>query len=134
MSDLMGSQAAIKEETILRINNLHTYFYTDIGVAKALNGISLDIPARKVMGVVGESGCGKSVTALACLRLLAKSAKIIKGDITLFRHIQKENGLSGIVDSVTLTDLDPKGQEIRKIRGEELAMIFQEPMTSLNPS
>ena len=134
MSDLTGSQTAVKEETILRINNLHIYFYTDIGVSKALNGVSFDIPARKVMGLVGESGCGKSVTALSCMRLLPKSAKILKGDITLFRHIQKENGMSGIVDAITLTDLDPMGQEIRKIRGEELAMIFQEPMTSLNPS
>jgi peptide/nickel transport system ATP-binding protein len=122
------SPIAIKEDTILRINNLHTYFYTDIGVSKALNGVSLDIPARKVMGVVGESGCGKSVTALSCMRLLPKSAKILKGDITFFKPV--ENG----IETVTLTDLNPMSPEIRKIRGEELAMIFQEPMTSLNPS
>ena len=84
MSQLTGSPIAVKADTILRINDLHTYFYTDIGVAKALNGVTLDVPARKVMGVVGESGCGKSVTALSCLRLLPKSAKIIKGDITFF--------------------------------------------------
>src|SRR5512145_3330123 len=117
MSPQPASPIAIKADTILRINNLHTYFYTDIGVAKALNGISLDIPARKVMGVVGESGCGKSVTALSCMRLLPKSAKILKGDITLFR--QAEKGL----ETVTLTDLNPMSQEIRNIRGEELAMI-----------
>jgi peptide/nickel transport system ATP-binding protein len=68
------------------------------------------------------------------MRLLPKSAKIMKGSITLFRHIQKGSGNSAIVDAVTLTNLDPKGQEIRNIRGAELAMIFQEPMTSLNPS
>ena len=90
--------------------------------------MTLDVPSRKVLGVVGESGCGKSVTALSCLRLLPKSAKILKGDITFFRP--KEKG----VESVVLTDLDPMGEEIRHIRGEELAMIFQEPMTSLNPS
>lgn len=128
MSQISGETTAVKADTVLRINNLHTYFYTDIGISKALNGVSLDIPARKVMGVVGESGCGKSVTALSCLRLLPKSAKIMKGDITLFRP--KESGLQ----TVTLTDLDPMGPEIRNIRGEELAMIFQEPMTSLNPS
>ncbi len=128
MSSQPASPTAIKSDTILRINNLHTYFFTDIGVAKALNGVSLDIPARKVMGVVGESGCGKSVTALSCLRLLPKSAKIMKGDITFFRPAEK--GLK----TVTLTDLNPMSQEIRNIRGEELAMIFQEPMTSLNPS
>jgi peptide/nickel transport system ATP-binding protein len=134
MSETKVPQTAVKEDTILRINNLHTYFYTDIGVSKALNGVSFDIPARKVMGLVGESGCGKSVTALSCMRLLPKSAKIIKGDITLFRNIEKANGISKIVDAITLTDLDPMSQEIRNIRGEELAMIFQEPMTSLNPS
>ena len=128
MSQLTGSPTAVKADTILRINNLHTYFYTDIGIAKALNGVTLDIPAGKVMGVVGESGCGKSVTALSCLRLLPKSAKIIQGEITFFRPV--DNGLK----TITLTNLDPMGQEIRKIRGEELAMIFQEPMTSLNPS
>jgi peptide/nickel transport system ATP-binding protein len=58
MSELTGSKTVTKEDTILRINNLHTYFYTDIGVSKALNGVTLDIPAGKVMGVVGESGCG----------------------------------------------------------------------------
>ena len=128
MSQLTGSPTAVKADTILRINNLHTYFYTDIGIAKALNGVTLDIPAGKVMGVVGESGCGKSVTALSCLRLLPKSAKIIQGEITFFRPV--DNGLK----TINLTNLDPMGQEIRQIRGEELAMIFQEPMTSLNPS
>ncbi|MGD0003131.1 MAG: ABC transporter ATP-binding protein [Anaerolineaceae bacterium] len=134
MGELMGSKTIVDVDTILRINNLYTYFYTDIGVSKALNGVSFDIPARKVMGVVGESGCGKSVTALSCLRLLPKNAKIIKGDITLFRQVQKGNGKSAIVDAVTITNLDPMSQEIRNIRGAELAMIFQEPMTSLNPS
>jgi len=134
MSDLTGSKIAVQEHTILRINNLHTYFYTDIGVSKALNGVSLDIPARKVMGVVGESGCGKSVTALSCMRLLPKSAKIMKGDITLYRQVNKGNGQGAVVEEVKLTDLNPMGPEIRAIRGDELAMIFQEPMTSLNPS
>ncbi|HEY9077127.1 MAG TPA: ABC transporter ATP-binding protein [Anaerolineaceae bacterium] len=128
MSQLAGDSTVVKADTVLRINNLHTYFYTDIGVSKALNGVSLDIPAGKVMGIVGESGCGKSVTALSCLRLLPKSARILKGDITLFRRTEKG------FDPITLTDLHPMSVEMRKIRGEELAMIFQEPMTSLNPS
>jgi len=134
MSELTGSKTATKEETILRINNLHTYFYTELGVSKALNGVSLDIPARRVMGVVGESGCGKSVTALSCLRLLAKSAKILKGDITYYRRTAKKDGTGMIADEVKLTELAPNGPEIRAIRGAELAMIFQEPMTSLNPA
>src|SRR5512142_1749165 len=134
MSELTGSKTAVQEETILRINDLQTYFYTDIGISKALNGVTLDIPARKVMGVVGESGCGKSVTALSCMRLLPKSAKIMKGDITLFRRADKGTGQGMVVDEIKLTDLSPMSQEIRDIRGAELAMIFQEPMTSLNPS
>jgi peptide/nickel transport system ATP-binding protein len=133
MSQPTGLKTATQEDTILRINNLHTYFYTDIGVSKALNGVTFDIPARKVMGLVGESGCGKSVTALSCMRLLPKSAKILKGDITLYRKVEKP-GQGLVVDEVKLTDLSPMGQEIRNIRGAELAMIFQEPMTSLNPS
>ena len=133
MSELTGSKVAVPERTILRINNLHTYFYTDIGVSKALNGVTLDIPAQRVLGVVGESGCGKSVTALSCMRLLPRSAKILKGDITLYRQVGHGNG-NMVIEEVKLTDLDPKGQQIRDIRGDELAMIFQEPMTSLNPS
>ncbi len=138
MSQMAASalKSIYKEDAILRINNLQVFFYTDIGISRALNGVTFDVPTGKVLGVVGESGCGKSVTALACMRLLARSAKILKGDITLFRRSKKENGNGNgaIVDEVKLTDLDPMGDEIRKIRGEELAMIFQEPMTSLNPS
>jgi peptide/nickel transport system ATP-binding protein len=134
MSQLTGSKTATKENTILRINDLHVYFYTDIGVSKALNGFSFEIPARKVMGVVGESGCGKSVTAITCLRLLPRAGKIIKGDITLYRKVAKPGGQGMMVDEIKLTELDPMGQQIRDIRGDELAMIFQEPMTSLNPS
>jgi peptide/nickel transport system ATP-binding protein len=134
MSQLTGSKTVVKENTILRVNDLHVYFYTDIGVSKALNGVSFEIPARKVMGVVGESGCGKSVTALTCLRLLPRAGKIIKGDITLYRKQEKAGQNGAVVQEIKLTDLDPMGQEIRDIRGDELAMIFQEPMTSLNPS
>lgn len=130
----MGSKVALKEDIVLRIDNLHTYFYTDIGISRALNGVTFDIPARKVMGVVGESGCGKSVTALSCMRLLPKAGKIIKGKITLFRQTVKGDGSGSVVENVDLTGLNPMGQEIRNIRGAELAMIFQEPMTSLNPS
>jgi oligopeptide/dipeptide ABC transporter ATP-binding protein len=133
MSEKPGSTPAVETETILRIKDLQTYFYTEIGVSKALNGVSLDIPARKVMGVVGESGCGKSVTALSCMRLLPRSAKVLKGEITLFRPGKVKDG-GATVEEVDLLSLDPKGAEIRSIRGAELAMIFQEPMTSLNPS
>ena len=118
--------------TIIRVRDLHTYFFTDLGVSKALNGVSFDIPAGKVMGVVGESGCGKSVTALSVMRLVPHPGKIVQGDITLFRRAQGSGGK--VVEEVDLTTLPKNGPEIRAIRGAELAMIFQEPMTSLNPS
>lgn len=116
---------------ILRVRDLHTYFKTVLGVSKALNGVSFDIPAGKVMGVVGESGCGKSVTALSIMRLVPRPGKIMKGEITLFR---KAEGKPGMVEPVNMMALDPLGPEIRDIRGDEMAMIFQEPMSSLNPS
>ena len=74
------------EDIILKVRDLHTYFFTDIGVARALNGVNFDIPRGKVMGMVGESGCGKSVTALSIMRMVAKPGKIVKGDITLYRQ------------------------------------------------
>jgi peptide/nickel transport system ATP-binding protein len=135
MSEKTGSQTTPPQDVVLRVKDLHTYFYTDLGVSRALNGVSFDIPYRKVMGVVGESGCGKSVTALSCMRLLPKSAKVLKGEITLFRpQDRKFAGSGGQVDEINLLALDRMGPEIRKIRGAQLAMIFQEPMTSLNPS
>jgi peptide/nickel transport system ATP-binding protein len=132
MSDIIAQEKPA-EDVVLRIKDLHTYFYTDIGISRALNGVSFEIPYGKVMGVVGESGCGKSVTALTVMRLLARSAKIEKGEVKFFRHTQK-NDLSTTVEEVDMLKLDPMGAEMRSIRGAELAMIFQEPMTSLNPS
>ncbi|MBN1876259.1 MAG: ABC transporter ATP-binding protein [Anaerolineae bacterium] len=120
-------------DTILSIRNLHTYFYTIMGVARALNGVSLDIPAGKVMGVVGESGCGKSVTALSAMRLVLPPGKIVKGEIILNR-LQKEGDSFIVREEINITNLHPQGPEMRRIRGGEIAMIFQEPMTSLNPS
>jgi peptide/nickel transport system ATP-binding protein len=130
MSDMIATKT--DQDIVLKISNLYTYFYTDIGISRALNGVSFEIPLGKVMGVVGESGCGKSVTALSIMRLLAKSAKIVKGEITFYRHTKKEGSM--LVDEVNLTKLNPMSLEMRNIRGAELAMIFQEPMTSLNPS
>ena len=131
MSDIIG-QEKVDQDVVLRIKDLHTYFYTDIGVSRALNGVSFEIPLGKVMGVVGESGCGKSVTALTIMRLLVRSAKIMKGEVSFFRHTKK-NDLSTMIEAVDLLKLEAMGPEMRAIRGAELAMIFQEPMTSLNP-
>jgi oligopeptide/dipeptide ABC transporter ATP-binding protein len=132
----MSEQAASAvndRDVILQIRDLHTYFFTDLGISRALNGISLDVPAGKVMGVVGESGCGKSVTALSILRLVPKPGRIVRGEIVL-RRAHSQGDTTQMITEVKLTDLNPQGREIRSIRGDEIAMIFQEPMTSLNPS
>jgi peptide/nickel transport system ATP-binding protein len=121
------------DNIILRVQNLHTYFFTDLGISRALNGVSLDIPARKVMGVVGESGCGKSVTALSVMRLVPRPGRIVEGEIQLRRARQRRQGFT-MDEEIDLTALDSNGSVIRSIRGAEIAMIFQEPMTSLNPS
>ena len=108
---------------LLEVKNLKTYFYTEFGVVKAVDGVSFSVDPGKTLGVVGESGCGKSVTALATMGLVRPPGKITGGEI-LYHHGGK---------TIALSELDPQGKEIRSIRGNEIAMIFQEPMTSLNP-
>ncbi len=102
---------------LLKIENLHTYFFTNKGVIKAVNGVDFVIDEGKTLGVVGESGSGKSITAFSILKLLEHPGEIVDGKI-LF------NGKNLVEMSIN---------EIRDIRGNEIAMIFQEPMTSLNP-
>jgi len=111
-------------QNLLEIDNLKTYFYTMDGVVRAVDGVSLSIAPRETLGVVGESGCGKTVTAFSVLRLLPKYSKIEQGKILFCRRGGE------VVDMATL---DPRGDLIRNIRGNEIAMIFQEPMTSLSP-
>ncbi|MEW6231886.1 MAG: ABC transporter ATP-binding protein [Chloroflexota bacterium] len=114
------------DDYLLKIEGLKTWFYTLDGVVRAVDGVSLEIEPGKTLGLVGESGCGKSVTAHSILRLLpAKIARIVDGRI-LFRR--REGG-----EIVDLTTVDPQGDLIRSIRGNEIAMVFQEPMTSLSP-
>ncbi len=110
-------------ESLIEVKDLETSFYTDAGVVRAVNGVDFTIEREKTLGVVGESGCGKSVTALSIMRLILYPGKIVGGELLFHR-----NG-----STVDLTKLDPMGPEIRSIRGNEIAMIFQEPMTSLNP-
>lgn len=129
-SESMTKSVFEGEDVILKVRDLHTYFYTDLGISRALNGVNLEIPRGKVMGVVGESGCGKSVTALSIMRMVAKPGKIVHGDISYYRK-DKENGK---VTEIDLTKLEAMGPEMRSIRGAQMSMIFQEPMTSLNPS
>ncbi|MBC7093934.1 ABC transporter ATP-binding protein [Candidatus Bipolaricaulota bacterium] len=109
---------------LVAVRDLKTYFYTEDGVVKAVDGVSFAIEPEQTLGVVGESGCGKSVTALSIMGLVPMPpGKIVSGAIVLHRDGK----------NVELTKLNPKGREYRGIRGKEIAMIFQEPMTSLNP-
>jgi len=112
-------------ETILEINNLKTYFHLEAGTVRAVDGVNLTLQRRRTLGLVGESGCGKSITAMSVMRLIqSPPGKIVDGQINLFT----KQG-----EGIDIATLDPKGATMRKIRGAEIAMVFQEPMTSLNP-
>ena len=105
-------------ERLLDVRNLKTYFFTDEGVVRAVDGVDLYIEKGETLGVVGESGCGKSVTALSIMKLIPQPpGRIVEGEIGY--------------DGTNLVTLAPN--RMRKIRGKEISMIFQEPMTSLNP-
>lgn len=102
---------------LLEVKDLSTHFFTDKGVVKAVDGVSFEIKKGATLGVVGESGCGKSVTAMSILNLIDKPGKIVGGSI--------------LFDGKELIGIDDTN--LRSIRGNEISMIFQEPMTSLNP-
>lgn len=131
-------------KNILEIDNLHTYFFTEQGVVKAVNGVSFDIPQNATVGIVGESGCGKSVTSMSVMRLLqGPQGQIYSGDIRFKAYEEKDkyekkkqpkksNVEPEMVEKVYDIAKMPMN-EIHRIRGNQIAMIFQEPMTSLNP-
>ena len=104
-------------EKLLEIKDLHTFFYTDAGVVKAVNGVSFQVNKGQTIGIVGESGCGKSVMSLSIMRLIQDPGKIVEGQV--------------IFNGQDLAKLSQS--EMRKINGDRISMIFQEPMTSLNP-
>ncbi len=106
----------------LEIDNLHSYFFTDVGTVKSVDGVSFDVPTGKTIGVVGESGCGKSVTSLSIMQLLQRpQGQIVEGEIRL------NLGDRAIDIAKTPTEV------MQHVRGNYVSMIFQEPMTSLNP-
>ncbi|MDE5765648.1 MAG: ABC transporter ATP-binding protein [Clostridia bacterium] len=158
------------DKNIIEFEDLHTYFFSDAGTVKAVNGVSFSIPAGSTVGVVGESGCGKSVTSLSLMQLVqAPSGQIVSGSIrfkaSLFKRDEKGKKIpvyeTETVDGEERVKVDEKGKKVikknelggnvyemedrvvdiakmpteamRSIRGREIAMIFQEPMTSLNP-
>ncbi|MEA5016971.1 MAG: ABC transporter ATP-binding protein, partial [Candidatus Limiplasma sp.] len=109
-------------DNVVEFDDLHSYFFTDIGTVKAVDGVSFDIPRGKTVGVVGESGCGKSVMSLSLMQLIQRpQGQIVKGEI----RFAAPNRVYDIVKTPT--------EIMQKIRGNQISMIFQEPMTSLNP-
>jgi len=109
---------------LIEVKGLKTYFYTEDGVVRAVDGVDFTIEPEKTLGMVGESGCGKSVTARSIMGLIPMPPGKIEGGEILYHRTG---------NFIDLTKLNPKGPEMRSIRGNEIAMIFQEPMTSLNP-
>ena len=107
-----------EKDTVMEVNDLHTYFFNRRGVTKAVDGVSFSIHEGETLGIVGESGCGKTMTALSLLRLIPKpAARIVSGEILLEGQ-----------DLVSLSD-----SEMREVRGRKISMILQDPQTSLNP-
>ena len=128
---------------ILEIDDLHTFFFTEQGVVKAVNGVSYDVPKNAVVGVVGESGCGKSVTSMSVMRLIQGPAgQIVDGSIRFkssdYKRDKKGNPICNANGEYEMEEkvydiAKMPIREIHRIRGKQIAMIFQEPMTSLNP-
>src|SRR5262245_36310221 len=104
-------------DVLLEVKGLKTHFFTEDGVVRAVDGASFSIPRGKTLAIVGGSGCGKSVSALSIMRLVAPPGRIVEGEIRF-----EGKDLAKLAEP-----------EMRKIRGHEISMIFQEPMTSLNP-
>ncbi len=125
------------DRPLLSVRNLKTYFAQDEGTVRAVDGVSFDMAQGATLGIVGESGCGKSVTARSILRIVDRPGRIVDGEI----HFRRPGGAAPLtIDGhgpsrtvVDLAKLDPNGHEMRSIRGAEIALIFQEPMSSFSP-
>ncbi len=121
-------------DVLIEINNLKTYFALDEGTVKAVDGATLDVRRGETLGIVGESGCGKSMIARSILRIIDPPGRIVDGQILYYRsQAGNSAGAGRQIDVIDLARVDPRGPQIRAIRGAEVSMIFQEPMTALSP-
>ncbi len=119
-------------DTLIQVKDLKTYFFLDEGIVKAVDGVDMEIKTGKTLGVVGESGCGKSITARSIMRIVAKGGKIVNGEILFHRQLSDDSNGERI-EILDLAKLDSQSEAMRSIRGGEISMVFQEPMTSLSP-
>jgi peptide/nickel transport system ATP-binding protein len=113
---------------LLRVKDLQTHFFTREGIVKAVDGATFDVPPGQTLGIVGESGCGKSIAAKSILQIIDKPGRIVGGEI--FYNYPDKSGLNREIDLLTLPE---NSREMRSIRGGEISMIFQEPMSSFSP-
>ena len=118
-------------DLLLKVTDLKTQFFTDDGIVHAVDGVSFEMKRGETLCIVGESGCGKSVTARSILQILDYPGRVVDGQI-LFHRMRKVDGVE-VRDTVDLVALGTRGPEIRDVRGKDISMIFQEPMTSLSP-
>ena len=119
--------ASNTDDAILSVRGLQTHFFTDEGVVKAVDGVDFNLKSGETLGIVGESGCGKSITAKSILQIVEAPGRVVDGQI-----LYRGEGDEATGKSTDLLQLKPNGSEIRAIRGGEISMIFQEPMTSFS--
>ena len=127
MSDLV----AASNDPLLEVRDLCTYFYLTEGVVRAVDGVNFTVHKGRALGVVGESGCGKSVTARSIMNMIKLPGKTVNGEVIY--HREERQGAGSAVEEVEILKLRPMGEEMRRIRGGEFTMIFQEPRASLSP-
>ncbi len=115
-------------QPILEVRDLRTYFFLEEGTVRAVDGASFEVYPGHTLGIVGESGCGKTVTAKSILRIVEHPGRIVSGEI----HLRRRGG-NGPMAPLDLVKLDPTGPEIRRVRGGDIGLVFQEPMSSISP-
>ncbi len=120
--------AEVADSTLLKVRGLQTHFSLREGIVRAVNGADLTVKRGKTLGIVGESGCGKSVTARSIMQIVDRPGRIVEGSIDLY-----PDPASGLPPRVRITDLKPMSRQMRQIRGNLIGMIFQEPMSAFSP-
>ena len=118
------------QDILLEIRNLKTHFALDEGTVRAVDGVDLEVRRGQVVGVVGESGCGKSMTAMSIMRLIPPPGQIVEGEIRFHRQFDDRDDAVDIID---LAQLESNSRQLRDVRGNQISMVFQEPMTALIP-